>query len=126
MSRDMICVYHAADVEQAEVLVTWFAERGIAALVKDNYAATMLPTPLIVAPQGIEVCVMDSEQAERARALLREQFAATDAQHNAAPANETTEATCEECGKSARFPASQRGTVQTCPHCGRYVDVPPA
>ena len=29
MSRDMICVYHAADVEQGEILVTWLTERGI-------------------------------------------------------------------------------------------------
>jgi hypothetical protein len=125
MSRDMICVYHAADVEQAEVLVTWLAERGIEALVKDSYAATMMPSPLIVAPQGIEVCVMDPEQAERARVLLREQFAEASARHASDTADATVEATCEECGRSARFPASQRGTVQTCPHCGRYVDVPP-
>jgi len=124
MSRDMICVYHAADVEQAEVLVTWLAEHGIEALVKDTYAATMLPTPLIVAPRGIEVCVMDPEQAERAAALLREQFAEASAQRGPEPPGGTIEATCEECGQSARFPASQRGTVQSCPHCGRYVDVP--
>src|SRR5437660_11066605 len=33
------------------------------------------------------------------------------------------EATCDECGKTAAFPAAQRGTVQNCPHCGAYLDV---
>lgn len=34
------------------------------------------------------------------------------------------ELTCEECGKLMTFPLSALGTVQTCPHCGEYVDVP--
>jgi hypothetical protein len=33
------------------------------------------------------------------------------------------QATCDECGKTAAFPATQRGTVQDCPHCGAYLDV---
>jgi rubrerythrin len=33
------------------------------------------------------------------------------------------EATCDECGKTAAFSATQRGTVQECPHCGAYLDV---
>ncbi|MBX7104588.1 MAG: hypothetical protein K1X57_10940 [Gemmataceae bacterium] len=33
------------------------------------------------------------------------------------------EATCEECGKSAAFSTTQRGTVQNCPHCGGFMDV---
>jgi hypothetical protein len=35
----------------------------------------------------------------------------------------TVVATCEECGRSSVFPAEQKGTVQDCPHCGRYMDV---
>lgn len=30
---------------------------------------------------------------------------------------------CEECGKHTMFPATERGRVQNCPHCGAYVDV---
>lgn len=30
---------------------------------------------------------------------------------------------CEECGKRTSFPASMKESVQSCPHCGAYVDV---
>ena len=33
------------------------------------------------------------------------------------------EATCEECGQRSTFPISQNETVQTCPHCGEFMDV---
>jgi predicted RNA-binding Zn-ribbon protein involved in translation (DUF1610 family) len=31
---------------------------------------------------------------------------------------------CEECGMTISFPARRAGGVETCPHCGKYVDVP--
>jgi hypothetical protein len=31
---------------------------------------------------------------------------------------------CDECEKVSGFPATQTGTVQECPHCGEYMDVP--
>jgi rubrerythrin len=33
-------------------------------------------------------------------------------------------AVCEECGQSAEYPPEQSETIQNCPHCGAYVDVP--
>ena len=31
---------------------------------------------------------------------------------------------CEGCGKTVTFPATELGTVQECPECGGYLDVP--
>lgn len=31
---------------------------------------------------------------------------------------------CDGCGKTVSFPANQQGTVQECPECGGYIDVP--
>lgn len=31
---------------------------------------------------------------------------------------------CEGCGKTVTFPAADLGTVQECPECGGYLDVP--
>jgi membrane protease YdiL (CAAX protease family) len=31
---------------------------------------------------------------------------------------------CEECGRSVTFPGQRGGHVETCPHCGSYLDVP--
>ena len=33
------------------------------------------------------------------------------------------EVLCEECGKRSEFLATQKDSVQSCPHCGAYVDV---
>ena len=32
--------------------------------------------------------------------------------------------TCESCGETTAFPGKARGTVQNCPECQEYVDVP--
>ena len=31
---------------------------------------------------------------------------------------------CQECGKGLTLPGDRGGHVETCPHCGSYVDVP--
>jgi hypothetical protein len=36
---------------------------------------------------------------------------------------QTLEATCEDCEKTSHFAGSLNGTVQTCPHCGSFIDV---
>ena len=33
---------------------------------------------------------------------------------------------CEGCGKTVSFPFSDAGTVQECPECGGYLDIPEA
>lgn len=59
--------------------------------------------------------------AERATTVIRE-HERLKAERSSAQGAEV-EATCEECGKTAWFPAAQRGTVQTCPGCGAFMDV---
>ena len=34
-------------------------------------------------------------------------------------------AICEECGQSSTFDGSLAGSVQDCPHCGKFMDVAP-
>jgi hypothetical protein len=124
MPRDLICVYRAADMGEADIVAAWLDDQGIAVHIKNRHAAEMLQTPFIVAPKGIEVCVTDPQQADQAKTLVREHL-----QHRrekTAEPGRTIEAVCEECGKASRFPFEQRGTVQTCPHCRRYLDVPEA
>jgi hypothetical protein len=31
---------------------------------------------------------------------------------------------CDSCSEVVSFPGTKRGSVQSCPHCGEYVDVP--
>jgi hypothetical protein len=122
MSRDPACVYRAASITEADLVVAWLQEGGIPAVGKDIAAATLYGS-LAVAPGGIGVCVVDSRDADRARALLEQRRNELN-QGRRSSACGTIRATCEECGQSADFPADQRGTVQTCPYCREYVDVP--
>lgn len=124
MQRDLTCVYRAMDVTEADIVAAWLDEQGITVYVKDRNAGSL--APLTVAPLGVEVCVVDPEQAQRAKSLVREQLEHRKEKNDQSAIRSTIESVCEECGKASRFPFEQRGTVQTCPHCRRYLDVPEA
>jgi hypothetical protein len=119
-------VYRAVDVVEADIVTAWLADQGINAHVTNRNPAMNLYVPSVVSPRGIEVCVVDSQQAERAEALVREHLEHRKQKTNEPAMGRTIEAVCEECGKATQFPFEQRGTVQTCPHCRQYLDVPEA
>jgi hypothetical protein len=126
MSRDLICVYRTVSVEEADIIVAWLAEEKINSFVKNRHAIGTGYLALAAAPRGVEVCVFNPDQAERAKALLVEHAdeSAVKKLHDAAGPD--IEAVCVECGRTSRFPFAQRGSVQTCPHCRQYLDVPQA
>ncbi len=71
-----------------------------------------------------QICV-EQAQAERAAELIREyenvkrlRGTADDDEEHA-----QVEAVCEDCGRTASFPASFNGTTQDCPICQAFVDV---
>ncbi len=123
MSQDLPVIYHAFDVAEADMLVNWLADRGIEAVVKDRFAAGTMEVRQIVAPAGIEVCALNPEEAETAREQLAEHFEQREA-NQAAKSQDPVDATCEDCGKTATYPADQRGRVERCLHCFAYIDVP--
>lgn len=123
MSSEPICIRRTATVEEADILVAWLAERGIPATVadRDNPGAFAFG---VTDTEGIEVFVANEETARRAKELLAELDREHAAEHGAEGAEEVVEVTCEECECSCSFSAAQRGSVQQCPECGAYVDVP--
>lgn len=126
MPRDMTCVYRAADVGEADIVAAWLADQGITVHVKNWNSAVNVFVPSVAAPKGIEVCVVDPAQVERAQSLIIEHHEQRIENTNKAASGRTIEAVCEECGKASRFSFEQRDTVQTCPHCRKYIDVPEA
>lgn len=124
MQRGLICVYYAADMGEADIVAAWLDDQGIAVYVKDRNTGSL--APLTVAPLGVEVCVIDPAKADQAKSLVREHLQLRKEKMNAPAVSPFIDAICEECGKSSRFPFEHRGTVQTCPHCKRYLDVPEA
>lgn len=119
----MPVVYRAADIAEAEIVALWLADQGIDAFVKDRFAAGTLQTSLMIAPRGIEVFVQNEEIAPRARQLLADRQALARDRKSHEP-EAAIDASCDECGRVSTYPSSQHNTVQSCPHCGEYVDVP--
>ena len=124
MSTDLPVVYFAANMEEADLVVSWLRERGIRADVKDRYAANTMEVRTIPSPSGIEVCVFEPKQAEPARSMLLEQFTARYEERADRSQLPPADAACEECGETSTYPPEVRGRVESCPQCGAYVDVP--
>ncbi len=124
----MNCVYRAASVEEADIIVAWLAERGVRAFVKNRPVIGTGYVPMATAPKGVEVCVLGEEQAKRATELLAEHADELSHRPQPIPPGKVFRAVCEECGRPTDFPSELFGSVQTCPHCRANMDVnePPA
>jgi hypothetical protein len=122
------CVYRAASVEEADIIVAWLAERSVQAFVKDRHAIGTIYLAFAAAPKGVEVCVLDPAQAGEARKLLQMHFDELSHRPQPVPPGKVFRAVCEECGRPTDFPSELYGSVQTCPNCRANMDVnePPA
>jgi hypothetical protein len=122
--RHVVEVYRARNDFQAQLFVTALNEAGIKAEMQGTNFQYQGPTgisdPWYCAPR----IVVFAEDAERAKRLLFELEARDHKETQEAETSPPIEAVCEECGGRASFPAAQRGSVQQCPHCGAYLDVP--
>jgi hypothetical protein len=127
--RDPKCVYIADSLPKADLIAAWLSARDIPAQVMNRYTWGGFEGLTGLAPgvchKGMEVWVIHPEQAAAAQALLEthaEQLAAERAERAARTGRVT--AVCEECGQSSEFPAAMQGTVENCPHCRKWIDVP--
>lgn len=126
MARDPLCVYYANSADEAEFVVAWLGGRGVAARIKEwwRYEETALTYPAVDTPFGIEICVEHTKDVARAWTMLRDDFALPTERDLHVTQGISIDATCESCGVSASFPQHLRKSVQTCPNCGEFLDVP--
>ena len=121
MANGPVIIRRTRTVEEADIIVAWLDDNGVPATVLDHENPGVFAFGITDA-EGIAIMVADEELAERAKALLeahdRERAAA------AAEPQSTVEVTCEECNEVRTFPSNLRGTVQECPECGTFLDVP--
>jgi hypothetical protein len=126
---DPRCVFVAPSASQADVVVNMLGHAGIAAQVMDRttlggFVGMTVWSSNGISSRGLEVWVINENDLSQARTILGE----FEAQQRIAQQEKLSlgpvEAVCEECGKSSTFPAAKRGTVQDCPHCAAYLDVP--
>jgi hypothetical protein len=129
--RHPLCVLVAEQVATARALAEWLTDKGYP-------AEAVMPGPVATpgdslglteeAFTGIEVRVAKPENVDPAKQLIAEQkdtLKEIQERHQKRAARTgTVTAECEDCGKPSEWPATEMGTVQTCPHCGRYMDVP--
>ncbi len=127
--HDSVAVYVAADNIQASILRDVLADAGIEAHVMDDVSMIGVWFGGLASQLHRPKVVVDRRDAEVAAEIVRNfdaEWQATGAVKKA-PTTEDNGApitvVCDECGKSSSFPASDRGSVQNCPHCRSYVDV---
>ena len=126
--RDPVAVYNAADNVDAHLVCNALVQAGVEAFAVDDVSVVGLwwggGLPEIHKPQ----VWVERSDVQRARQVLEDYERRMQQRRQAGGPAETSdmppvEVTCEECGRQSTFPASQRGTVQDCAHCGAYVDV---
>ncbi|MFO0796728.1 MAG: hypothetical protein U0804_04570 [Gemmataceae bacterium] len=125
--RDPRVVHVAPDLRVAGAVAAWFGEKGYLCEVVVPEHPAEAPDGIGLtahAAPGVEVRVIDVDQAQKAKDLLADAFAARELRDRRAARTGTVSVTCEECGKPSDWPAADMGSTQECPHCGRYMDVP--
>jgi len=128
-SRDPKCVHIDDNLAKANIIASWLTGEGIPAQVMNEMTLGGFEGLVSVIPKlgfrGAEVWVDNIADVDRARGLLVARNAELQAKH-AADENVLVlvEALCEECKGRSTFPGAQRGTVQSCPNCGAFIDVP--
>jgi hypothetical protein len=126
--KEPFVAYNAGSNIEAHLVCGQLLDAGIDALVIEDVSEAAVGMwgilPVIRKPQ----VWIERTDTERARVVL------TDYDERAAKrlAAEQTECGvtgasisvyCEECGRISEFPSTQKGLVETCPHCGEFVDV---
>jgi len=118
-----IAVYTAASNLEAHLICEMLMGEGIeAAVVEDESRAGAWMFGLMPQIHKPQVWVEESA-ADQARQLLAAYERRLAEQSNVAESAPPVWIVCEECRRSTSFPASRLGHVETCSHCGAYVDV---
>ena len=127
--RDPKCVYVTDSPGNADVVANLLEHEGILAKVMDRSSLGGLLGLTIwstsgVSSRGLEVWVVDESHVADARNLLAKFEAETERNKQRTDTSAPIDAQCEDCGETTTFTGNLRGSVQDCPHCGEYMDVP--
>ena len=113
--QDPVAVYDAASDIEAQQICNLLNEADVEAYVTEDDAQV----GQVMKPQ----VWVDRSAIDRAKPILQD-YERRQEGHETTQADDTvSESVCEGCGQRTAFSASQEGTVQTCPHCGAYMDV---
>lgn len=120
--RELVTVGVFHFVAEAELMQSALAEQGITSyLANDNIISMDWLLSAAVGGVQLQVAREDAAAAER---IVSEFQCKQKARRQSDGADQQLEFDCENCGERIAFPRSRAGGVETCPRCGRYVDVP--
>jgi Putative prokaryotic signal transducing protein len=121
--RDPIAVYNAANNLEAALVRQMLLVADIEShVVEDVSLAGAWMFGLLPEIHKPQVWI-DRGDIERAKPVLEEYERCVAAKLQTAEVGAPIVVTCEECEGRTSYPASRNGSVETCPHCGAYVDV---
>jgi hypothetical protein len=125
--RDPVVVYNAANNMQAIFARDALIAAGVDAFVIEDVSQVGTWVGGLIPEIHKPQVWVERVDIERAKPVLDEfERRSNELRHAGAEgeaARSVIEVVCEECGRSASFPAAQEGSVQQCPHCGEYIDV---
>jgi endogenous inhibitor of DNA gyrase (YacG/DUF329 family) len=122
--RDPFVAYNASSNLEAQMVCGLLLDAGIEAQVIEDHSLAGLWVGGTMAEIHKPQVWIERADVERARPVLTEyEERAAERRVAARDTSKVIDVLCEECGKTSQFPASQQGSVQSCPHCGAYVDV---
>jgi len=121
--RDPFAAYNAASNVEAHIVCGLLQDAGIeATVIEEAPLAGAWGWAGALSEMHKPQVWIERADIERAKPVLDE-YEQSVAERRKPGTGDPIEVTCEECGKKSTFPASQKGTVQTCPHCKAYIDV---
>lgn len=109
-------------VAEAELMLATLHEHGIPACLANEHIIAM-DWLLSNAVGGVKLQVAQEHAAEAVQ-IVQEFQSKQQQRRQAAAATDPIVFECDNCRASIQFPGSRAGGVETCPRCGRYVDVP--
>ncbi len=104
---------------KAETIKLLLEQEGFEVFIADDNLATA-NWFLSGAVGGVKLQVRESD-APRAASFVEETRKHMSQEKNNKP---DVSFACEDCGGALTFPGKRRGGVETCKHCGSFVDVP--
>jgi hypothetical protein len=120
--RDPVAIYNAATNLDAALVSELLNGAGIQAYaVEDVSLAGQWMFGLLPEIHKPQVWI---ERADMAKAKpILEKYESDHKRPYEGSNAEIVTAVCEDCGQESKFPVSRQGFVETCQHCGAYMDV---
>lgn len=131
MSReDPRTIFTSDDLSVAEVVTDWLSKQGkeveLVRHFKESDGVGLTTLSDSQSTSHVEIHVKNIDDVAEVKKLLIEnqESILQEAQKRDEKVPEQIAFPCDHCEETAVYPGVMQGTVQECPHCGEYLDIP--